>query len=1197
MAGWRGDDQFTVATLVDAGKLSGIRKTATVGPYETAVVLKNGEVIEVFSEGRLRIRGFLEALRASAGFAPDTRVLFADLSPFNVSSWLEDPSVPRERSDGDSFGLPVLTRDRQLITAQINLTLSVDPERPELLLRVMRGRESISMSEIGATLRDEVLAKVLAVEIEQLAASEIRGNADLRRNIYDQIKSQLDSTLQGYGLHLDNFFVNWGLTQDEASSIEDRRREEARRQAEHDAELRRLDLEHRGPVEVGGNTIVDGPRRTASGGLSGLWVTAIVVVVIGGIAAVVAILALTDNGSNELGQNPPPDVPGDPLPPARLRQLDTEPIQVPLVVRDGQTTVAVLPPETVEQLPIRRLEISADSDVASARLVIRGLASPESEGVPELAESKINRYFVMDVNGVEDDSNLPSVAEFEVATAWLIAEHLTPAQIKLFKYLEQGEFTGWAKLPTTVIVENADAVRFSAQLPGFSVFAVGASAARFSPTPELDTPSPTVTSPLAIQVTSTPGEVTPTATPEPVSVATSPPVVTAGGATEMPSPEQVTPAPSPTATVVPNSPATPTVVSTVAPTATSIVVPVPVPTPLPTAAPTPVPTRLKITAGSTTFAKTGEIVRLDGLRVESSNRDDRMGALVDWGDGTDFQNVLLIQETGEIFASHVYSVTGGIDVRIVVRASSGAETSATWNLVIDGEGPPAPTPTPTAIPSPTPTAQVFPTPVGGTDNLVVINSVSFDKTSVVTPGAIEFNGCDTSGGWSKIEVRFENTVGGSILFRDITPSTCSDPMGFAAGDEGLYSYTDISVVKAGFTAQYRPDGFVYDVDNHRVGEHSLQIPDLVITAPDSTPTPTPTPVPTATPTPTNTPTPVPVPTPVPQPTPTSTPVPTPSSTPVPTATPSPQWAYGKENYSFIDTISISPTSAVPGTSITFGCTATGKPFPRVELLMSSGTNQRLFAESTDNWQSFGQCSDALPYPNAGKYQWVSLKLWSSSGNFKTTYTPDGAIKDHDGNTVGTHSLLIPEIVIALPSPTPTPVPTATPQPVTVIENFDTAPGWDEANWQLSSQGPRCGWDSSDAQLYLDGCRLESRFSTLGGDLTGSIWPHAGTDSASFGWNAVRIVFTSSGFNYPVLHYGGGSTTIEFDPEFGSSSGFKSVRIVWEFERIEVYFGGVFKKVVTGPTIPWNTSDLHFSDRQASTQQFTRIEYLSLTYSP
>ena len=75
------------------------------------------------------------------------------------------------------------------------------------------------------------------------------------------------------------------------------------------------------------------------------------------------------------------------------------------------------------------------------------------------------------------------------------------------------------------------------------------------------------------------------------------------------------------------------------------------------------------------------------------------------------------------------------------------------------------------------------------------------------------------------------------------------------------------------------------------------------------------------------------------------------------------------------------------------------------------TRQRTVVESPGNWQAYGQCTDAMPLNQTGVYDWVTLVLHSTNGNFRTNYTPDGVIADQDGNVVGSHSLSIPQIVI------------------------------------------------------------------------------------------------------------------------------------------------------------------------------------------
>ena len=81
------------------------------------------------------------------------------------------------------------------------------------------------------------------------------------------------------------------------------------------------------------------------------------------------------------------------------------------------------------------------------------------------------------------------------------------------------------------------------------------------------------------------------------------------------------------------------------------------------------------------------------------------------------------------------------------------------------------------------------------------------------------------------------------------------------------------------------------------------------------------------------------------------------------------------------------------------CTATGLPYPSVELTMQNESGyQRLLSESPEGWRAYGACIDAAPLYQTGTYNWISLVLRSNEA-FRTTYTPDGLVKDHDGNIV------------------------------------------------------------------------------------------------------------------------------------------------------------------------------------------------------
>jgi hypothetical protein len=179
-------------------------------------------------------------------------------------------------------------------------------------------------------------------------------------------------------------------------------------------------------------------------------------------------------------------------------------------------------------------------------------------------------------------------------------------------------------------------------------------------------------------------------------------------------------------------------------------------------------------------------------------------------------------------------------------------------------------------------------------------------------------------------------------------------------EPGVYGWSSLEIwaLSDGVRTYYTPDGLVKDVRKNVVGAHSLNIPAITVTEPP------------------------------------------------------PVWSYGIDKYSFIDTISLSPTGGNTDTSIRMNCTATGVPYPRVELTVRNESgHERTFAESPENWQAYGQCYDSMSLNQSGTYNWTKLVLHSTNGNFRTTYTPNGVVTDHDGNVVGEHSLSIPQIVI------------------------------------------------------------------------------------------------------------------------------------------------------------------------------------------
>jgi hypothetical protein len=237
---WGRSGPDIIVERIGAKQLYGWRAGVVVQEnLEAITVYKDGLLHEVCIGGRVQSLGLFEALSLRFGGGPHLFGYWYDTAPITLEFWLQNPTLPHAQSSGDVFGLQALTSDGQYVSAQITLTVSVDPETPHLLLRDAHGAPAYTVTHLRSLVRDELLAKVLGPAIAQRSIDDLRGNKDLLAALYQEVKTQLVDTFRSYGLRLDasQFFVNWGLNQNEADQFEDQRRAQEISQIQHDSDV------------------------------------------------------------------------------------------------------------------------------------------------------------------------------------------------------------------------------------------------------------------------------------------------------------------------------------------------------------------------------------------------------------------------------------------------------------------------------------------------------------------------------------------------------------------------------------------------------------------------------------------------------------------------------------------------------------------------------------------------------------------------------------------------------------------------------------------------------------------------------------------------------------------------------------------------------------------------------------------------
>ena len=112
------------------------------------------------------------------------------------------------------IGGTLLSKDKQTVGMSLRLNISIDIDKVNMFLNIIKGRNNISASHVWARLDQIIHQKILSPLIEEKDFDELKG-VNTRKLIEASVMPQLSNLLNGYGLLLHNLSTRWHISKKE----------------------------------------------------------------------------------------------------------------------------------------------------------------------------------------------------------------------------------------------------------------------------------------------------------------------------------------------------------------------------------------------------------------------------------------------------------------------------------------------------------------------------------------------------------------------------------------------------------------------------------------------------------------------------------------------------------------------------------------------------------------------------------------------------------------------------------------------------------------------------------------------------------------------------------------------------------------------------------------------------------------------
>ena len=274
------EDRVLIQKL-DSSRLNRPFSSVIANPTDAVVLVRNGEVIDVFTESKLKTQRALDSVRSVIGMGPEVTALKVDLRPFRLEINFGN-GAPNRKDFENEIKISDSTGD--LISATLSMEIAFHPESAQKALWWSGVDNSVTQLAVQKRIFNPVMSAIQPV----VAGSEISNlrTTEASAHFNAEIQSKLEVLTETFGLVIEDISIVWHQSLNEQAATELDQVEFKAQQEKVKSEIRDIKSQGGPYTEIHGNV-----TNTTNSGMNGIWTVLLIGVVFAGVIAVIWVLA------------------------------------------------------------------------------------------------------------------------------------------------------------------------------------------------------------------------------------------------------------------------------------------------------------------------------------------------------------------------------------------------------------------------------------------------------------------------------------------------------------------------------------------------------------------------------------------------------------------------------------------------------------------------------------------------------------------------------------------------------------------------------------------------------------------------------------------------------------------------------------------------------------------------------------------